>query len=116
MSNKIKIYHNPRCKHSRNGLAYLEEKTSDIEIIKYLNDGITEEEIKEILLKMHKKPSEIVRTQEAIYKANYKGKTFNDDEWIKIITENPKLIQRPIVIGKYKAVIANPPENIDSIL
>lgn len=79
-------------------------------------EGISEDEIREILLKNNKKPFDLVRKQEAVFKSNFKGKNFNDDEWIKILIENPKLIHRPIVVGKYKAILANPPENIDELL
>lgn len=112
----LKIYHNPRCKKSRAGLTYLKEKTNDFEIIPYINDGLTEEQVKEILLKLHKKPVDIVRTQEDFFKKELKGKKFTDDEWIKIIIENPRLLQRPLVVSKHKAVLAQPPEEIDKLV
>lgn len=112
----LTIYHNPRCSKSRAGLKYLENKTSDFEIRKYLKDPLTEEELRKLLTKLNKKPQDIVRTQEQMYKKELKGKDFNEDEWIRIITENPRLIQRPVVEAKYKAVIGNPPENIDELL
>lgn len=112
----LKIYHNPRCKHSRAGLVYLKEKTDDFTIREYLKEPITKDEIKEILLKTNLAPEGIVRKQEDYYKKILKGKNFNPDEWVKIITENPKLLQRPIVVSKLKAVVANPPEEIDKLL
>ncbi len=112
----LKIYHNPRCKKSRAGLAYLEGKSNDFEIIQYLKVGINEEQLNEILLKMNKKPQDIIRTQEELYKKELKGKKFTDDEWKTIILENPKLLQRPLVISNYKAVVAQPPEEIDKLL
>ncbi len=112
----MKIYHNPRCSKSRAGLQYLEEKGYDVEVIKYLANGITKEEITDIIAKTNRKPFDFIRTQEADYKANYKGKDFSDDEWIDILVENPKLLQRPIVVNGDKAVLANPPENVDSII
>jgi polyphosphate kinase len=112
----MKIYHNPRCAKSREGLKYLEEKAYDIEIKKYLTDGITQEELKEIISKAGKKPFDFVRTQEKLYKEHYKDKKISDDEWIKILVENPKLLQRPIVVNGNKAVLANPPENVENIL
>ena len=111
----IKIYHNPRCKKSRAGLKYLEEKTTDFELIEYLKSPITEKELEDILMKINVKPFEMIRTQEEIYKKQYKGKQFNDDEWIKIMVENPKLIKRPIIVKDYKAVWADPPENMDPL-
>lgn len=111
----FKIYHNTRCKHSRAGLEYLKSKTADIEVRDYISDIITFKELKEILLKTNLKPSQIVRTNEEYFKTYLKGKSFTDDEWIKILIENPKLIQRPIVVGKYKAIIGNPTEEIDKL-
>lgn len=110
-----KIFHNSRCKHSRAGLDYLKKLTSEIEVREYFSDVITPMELKEIIMKLNLKPSQIVRTNEEYYKTYLKGKTFNDDEWIRILLENPKLIQRPIVVGKYKAVIGNPPEEIEKL-
>lgn len=109
----ITIYHNSRCKKSRAGLARLEEKGLEFEIKNYIKDGITTDEIKDILMKMNVSPHEMIRTQEADYKNKLKGKTFTDEEWIKIMAQDPKLIKRPIVVKKYKAVWADPPENMD---
>ena len=55
----------------------------------------------------------MVRTQEEIYKKEFKGKNFTDDEWVKIMIDNPKLINRPIVVKENKAVWGNPVEEID---
>jgi len=112
----MKIYHNPRCAKSRAGLQYLEEKGYEIEVRKYLTDGLTKNELREIISKTGRDPFFFVRTQEKEYIENYRGKTFSDEEWIKILAENPRLLQRPIVVNGNKAVLANPPENIEEIV
>jgi len=112
----LKIYHNPRCPISRAGLQYLEEKGYDIEIIKYISEGISETELREIISKTGKEVQFFVRTQEKEYIDNYEGKELSDDEWFKILVENPKLIRRPIVVNGNKAVLANPPENVEEIV
>jgi arsenate reductase len=112
----IKIYHNPRCKKSRAGLEYLKNKKVEFEVVEYLKYPLDEKELKDILIKLNKKPLEMVRTQEDIYKKQFKGKNFTDDEWIRIMTENPKLIQRPIVLKDYKAVWADPADEIDRLI
>ena len=112
----ITIYHNPRCKKSRAGLHHLKEKGIDPEIKNYLKEGISVEEVKDLLMKLNKKPHDMIRTQESDYKAKFKGKNFTDDEWIKIMVETPKLIKRPIVVRGYKAVWGDPPEEIDALL
>ncbi len=112
----MKIYHNPRCRKSRAGLEYLRGKTGDFEIRDYLKEGITREEIREILLRLNTGPRELVRVQEELYKKELKGKNFTDDEWITILAENPKLIRRPVVVSNHKAVIGDPPEELDKLL
>ncbi len=111
----VTIYHNPRCKKSRAGLEYLQTKTQDFEIVDYLKNPISYETIKDLLMKLNKKPHEMIRTQEAIYKQNFKGKNFADEEWIKIMEENPKLIKRPIVVRENKAIWGDPADEIDSL-
>ena len=111
----IKIYHNPRCRKSRAGLAYLETKKVDFEIIDYIKNPISEAELANLLMKLNKSPQDIIRTQENIYKSDFKGKNFANEEWIKIMVEHPKLIQRPIIVKNYKAVLGQPPEEIDNL-
>lgn len=112
----ITIYHNPRCKKSRAGLKYLEEQNVDFQIRQYLKDPLSEKELSILLTKMHAEPAELIRKQEDYYKKDLKGKNFGKEEWIKIMTENPKLIQRPVVEKEHKAVLAQPPEKIDELL
>lgn len=112
----MKIYHNPRCSKSRNGLQYLENKGCNFEVVKYLDEGLNEAELAELIAKTGKTPFDFVRQQEKLYKEQYKGKTLPDEEWIKVLVENPRLLHRPIVVKGNKAVLGNPPENIDEIL
>jgi arsenate reductase (glutaredoxin) len=112
----LKIYHNPRCRKSRAGLAYLKSKTKDFEIVDYLKKGLTEIQLKEIILKTNLKPTDLIRKQEEVYKKELKGRNFTDEEWIKIICENPRLLQRPFIMAKHKAVLAMPPEKLDILL
>ncbi|MFZ4398398.1 MAG: arsenate reductase family protein [Bacteroidales bacterium] len=114
--NMLKIYHNARCRKSRAGLQYLEEKGINFEIIDYMKHPLSESQITLLLAKLHKKPQEIIRTQEDIYKQRFKGKNFNDDEWIKILAEFPNLIQRPIIEKDHSAIWGDPVENMDNFL
>ncbi|MFT5384922.1 MAG: arsenate reductase [Saprospiraceae bacterium] len=108
----MKIYHNPRCAKSRETLALLKSKGQDPEIVLYLETPPTAQELKAILKKLRLKPEQLLRKSEAIFKEQYKGKMLSDDQWIKVMLENPKLIERPIVVQGNKAVLGRPPENI----
>jgi arsenate reductase (glutaredoxin) len=112
---KFKIYHNPRCRKSRAGLEYLTSKIVDFEIIDYIKKGIVKEEIREILLKINLRPADLIRTNEDIYKKQLRSRVFTDEEWIQIIVEIPRLLRRPVIVGKHKAVIGDPVINIDKL-
>lgn len=112
----MKIYHNPRCSKSRQGLAILEGSKLNFETIKYLETPISENELKEIIKLLGIAPIDLVRKNEAIWKEKYKGETLTDSEIIAAMVQNPKLIERPIVINNGKAVIGRPPEIIKTIL
>jgi arsenate reductase len=112
----IKIYHNPRCRKSREGLQLLKESKQEFKIIEYLKETPNFDELKSIINLLGITPLELIRKNESIWKKNYKGKELTNDEVIRAMTEHPKLIERPIVINKEKAVIGRPPENIEYIL
>ena len=103
------------CRKSRQALAIVEENTSKFEIIEYLKNPFTVEEIKVLLPQLNIQASELVRTKETIWKKNYKGKILTDNEIINIMAKNPKLIERPIIEHNNKAVIGRPPENVLSL-
>tara|TARA_B100002019_G_C21176963_1_gene551639 strand:- start:456 stop:794 length:339 start_codon:yes stop_codon:yes gene_type:complete len=112
----MKIYHNPRCRKSREGIKYLESKKINFEVIDYIKNNLSSEQIRNILKKLQLKPIELVRKNEAIWKEKYKGKDFTDDQLIKILSSEPKLIERPIIVSEKLAVIGRPAENIDKLL
>lgn len=98
----IKIYHNPRCRKSREGLLILENSGKDFEVIKYLETPITASQLNEVITYLGIAPIELVRKNEAIWKTEYKSKSLSDEDIIKAMIENPKLIERPIVINEKK--------------
>nr|WP_321225831.1 arsenate reductase (glutaredoxin) [uncultured Psychroserpens sp.] len=112
----ITILHNPRCSKSREGLSLLENSGKDFEVIRYLDEPISEEKLKNIISLLGITPIELVRKNEAIWKSDFKGKTLSDAQIIKAMVAHPKLIERPIVISGKKAVIGRPSQNILDII
>ena len=109
----MKIYHNPRCRKSREGVKYLTDKGVEFEIIEYLKDNLSEEIIQTLLNKLNITALELVRKNEKIWKENFKDKNLSEKELIKMLLKEPKLIERPIIESKNLAVIGRPKENID---
>ena len=112
----IKIYHNPRCSKSREGLAVLENSKKEFEIVKYLDAVPSKDELTKIIRLLDISPIQLVRKNEKIWKENFKGKELTDAEIIIAMVQNPKLIERPIIINNKKAVIGRPSENILTII
>ena len=113
---KVTIFHNPRCSKSRNALALLEEKGVELEVVKYLETSLTKESLKEILKMLGMSARELMRTKEEIYKSLGLKDVEDEEKLIEAMVENPKLIERPIIIKEGKAVIGRPIENVVELI
>ncbi|KRB57916.1 arsenate reductase (glutaredoxin) [Flavobacterium sp. Root186] len=112
----IQIYHNPRCGKSRSCLAFIEDTNQEYEIIPYLTDTPSFEELKKLLKELNIQPNELVRTKEKIWIENYKGKKLSDDQTIQAMVDNPILIERPIVVKDGKAIIGRDLDKVAAFL
>ncbi|MEJ1222068.1 arsenate reductase (glutaredoxin) [Sediminicola sp. 1XM1-17] len=112
----IKIYHNPRCRKSREALELLKESGKEYEVVKYLEEIPTKEELREVLNCLSLKAENLVRKNEPIWKEKFKGKLLSEEDIINAMIAYPKLIERPIVIEGGKAIIGRPPERVQEML
>jgi len=114
----MKFYHNPRCSKSRQALALLEDKKAVFETVLYLVDSPGVEELRSIVSKLgFSTAHELMRTKESIYK-ELGIAAYVDDEakLFEVMANNPKLIERPILVSEEKAVIGRPPESVLELL
>lgn len=112
----MELFHNPRCSKSRQALSILQEKGIEPEIRLYLSDVPSKKEVTSILHKLDIPAEKIIRKGEKVYKEQFQGKELSQDEWINAMVQNPKLIERPILINGDKAMIGRPPENVLEIV
>ena len=110
------LYHNPRCRKSREALQLLQQANEPVEIVLYLKNSLSKEELKDILLKLEISAIALIRKNEAVWKENYKNKSLTEDELITTMVNNPKLIERPIAIKNGKAIIGRPPQEVLKVL
>ena len=108
----IQIYHNSRCGKSRNCLAFVENSKKEFEVINYLINPPSFEELSDIIEKLNIKPIELVRQKEKIWIENFKDQKMNDEQIIQAIISNPILIERPLVIMGNKAIIGRDLEKV----
>lgn len=115
----IIIYHNPRCSKSRTTLALLEAQSNSgsIKIIKYLETPPTLEQLQSIInLLGFDSARQLMRCNEVLYKTLQLKDQHNEQLLLQAMVENPKLIERPIVLANGKAIIGRPPESVLTIL
>lgn len=114
---QYQIYHNPRCSKSRQTLALLEENGIEPEVVLYLDATPDKKNLKAITEKLGISARELLRKGEDAYKAlGLKDTSLTEDQLLKAMVENPKLIERPIVIKGDKAVLGRPPENVLALI
>lgn len=97
-------------------MCVMEEFGADAEVVHYLETPPTQKLLKDLLKKLGMKAEAIVRKNEPLYKEKYEGRKITNAEWIKILSQNPVLIERPIVVKGNKAVIGRPAENVKKLL
>jgi arsenate reductase len=110
------IYHNARCSKSRCALDLLHQKGIEPEVVSYLKDAPSEEELEKLVMMLGIPAVQLVRKNEPLFKEKYKGLQLNEHEWIRVMHENPQLIERPIVVKGHKAVIGRPVENVMELI
>jgi len=112
------ILHNPRCSKSRATLALLQERGADVQVVEYLNAPPSAEELRGICDKLGVSALDITRTKEKTFSelGLFAGDHRSEAEWLRILSENPVLIERPIVLLDGRAAVGRPPENVLSLL
>lgn len=114
----ITIYHNPRCSKSRETLALLQDRGLEVEVVEYLKDPPSAARLDALIKMLDLEPTAIIRAKEARFKEL--GLSLADRrsrrDWLRILSENPVLIERPIVVRGKRAALGRPPENVLRIL
>jgi arsenate reductase len=112
---KAIIYHNPRCSKSRQALGLLEADVESLEIIEYLKTGLNRNQVEEMVSLLDGEVADLIRTNEDLFKSA-PFDTQKSEDVIDGLIKNPKILQRPVVILKGKAIVARPPEKVRDLL
>ncbi|MDQ1096593.1 MULTISPECIES: ArsC/Spx/MgsR family protein [Chryseobacterium] len=108
----VKVLHNANCSKSNAVLEYLDENGVPFEIINIIEDPLSVTELKTVLKKLNQSVFHIIRKNERLYVEKFAGKNYSEEEWLQILSENPSLIQRPILIKGSVAMLGRPVENV----
>lgn len=122
---EVSIYHNPRCSKSRKTLEILQENNIYPEIILYLETPPGKAQLINLLSLLGIRPRELLRSSEQAYRdRGLSDLSLSDDALIDAMIDEPRLIERPIVVVRKKlrngtenkAVLGRPPENVLDII
>ena len=111
------IYHNPRCRKSRDALQVLQDHGIQPKIVLYLDNPPSASELQHLAHLMKKSPQEFIRKGEEEYKEHVKGKDLSEYDLFEIMSKHSILIERPIVVkDDQEAVLGRPPEEVLKLL
>jgi len=112
------ILHNPRCSKSRQTLELIQARGIDVDIVEYLQQPPTAAELAEICDLLDISPLQLIRTQEALFGelGLSRDNGYSEAQWLAVLAEHPRLIERPVLVYNGKAAIGRPPENVLDIL
>jgi len=116
LKSKILIYHNPRCRKSREALDYLNNSGIDYNLVLYLSNPLSKITLENLLFKLKINAIDLIRKNELLWKSEFSKKNLTENEIISIMLENPKLIERPIIENENSAVIGRPIEKLYDFL
>lgn len=113
---QLTIYHNPRCRKSREALQYLEDKGVTPKIVRYLETPLEKGEMETLVQQLGGHTEGLIRKNESLWKSEYKDKLLTTIQQIQLLVDHPKLMERPIISNGKKAVIGRPIEKLHQFL
>ena len=109
----LTIYHNPRCSKSRQTLNLIKAAGSEVDIVLYLENPLNAQQIKTLIKKLgFQSARELMRKGEALYKELKLKDEIDENKLLQSMADNPKLIERPIIVNAERAILGRPPENV----
>ena len=112
-----RLLHNPRCSKSRGALDLLRERGIEPEILPYLEQPPSVEELRSLVRLLGVPARALLRTGEPEYaELGLSDATLDDDALLGAMHAHPRLIERPIFVHEGRAVIGRPPERVLDLL
>ncbi len=114
--NPLTIYHNPRCRKSREALQWLKDHHIPHRIRLYLKEPLSDEELQQLIRKLQDPVEALIRSNEKVFKEHFKGMELTPESVRYMIVQHPHLMQRPIVATDKSAIVARPAERIRKLI
>lgn len=109
--NEILLYYDPSMSVAKKTLAYAQSITK-VNAVEYHREHFTPTIWRQILGMLKLDPKQLVNKSKPYYQENLRGKNFEIDDWINILTHMPDLIRAPIAIKGNMAIMVDNPTDI----
>ena len=117
MADKLVLYHNPSCSKSRGADGILQERGVEFETVRYLDNPLTEAELKDLLDILDDPPAALVRKDPHFKELGLNADDYTErDSVAALLAEHPRLMERPVVVKGDRAVIGRPTERVQELL
>ena len=112
------ILHNPRCSKSRETLKLLRDRGLELPVVEYLQAPPTATELAEICRMLGVGPLQVLRSREPLFAelGLSVDNGYSDAQWLAVLAEHPKLLERPIVVYRGRAALGRPPSSVLALL
>ena len=101
----MRLYHNPRCSKSRQAVALLHEAGFEFEEYRYLSNGVHVGD-----LELISSIPNIIRKKDVVGDVDVNN--INPNSIKELLREQPKCMERPVLVYNNQAVLGRPPEAI----
>jgi len=102
----LKVFHKTTCITCKKTITEIERMNKDIEKRDFFKEPLSETELKKIIKMTGKKPSELLRKRDKMYKElDLENDKKTDSQIIKLMVKHPGLLLRPIIVTKNKAFV-----------
>lgn len=113
----IIIYHNPGCGTSRKTLAIIRSYGIEPRVIEYLENPPGRIDLMALIIAIGKPVRDLLRSKEALFeKLDLDNPKWTDEQLIGFMSENPVLMNRPIVVTPLGIRLCRPAEIVLDIL
>lgn len=113
----MKVYFNPNCSKCRNAVAQLDESKTDYELVKYLDEQLSAQELRDILDKLSDPIEDLVRKDRNFQELGLNADDYSSkDAIVDLLVKHPELMQRPIILKEGQAHIARSEEKVSELI
>lgn len=111
---EIVLFYNPNSPSGKKTLGYAKGEGLPVRDVDILKNQFTGTQLEELADRLHVPIDGLVNKDHPDF-GKYKGDDFSDDDWIKILRNNPRLIKEPIAIRGQNAMFVKTPSNLSRL-